>query len=268
MTRIVARTSLSFTCKSGASKPAISPEVTLRVLRSVTNPKFASLYGMSLLLFFRFAVLILHIVVSGCDATNQTAMGDRLCQFVRVDNKEGILSEVASGADLNAIGTEGYAALHVAVQLGSYDMTELLITSGANVDLQDGPFGNVPLVYAIEGEKEELALLLLDSGADVEAIDSNGVALLHVAAATDNARVVRELVLRGADVNRRSYDDRTPLHFAAWGTNRINALRTLLELGADPNAVQSSTGETPLDVAIKYGSKEKVILIRESPKQS
>lgn len=54
----------------------------------------------------------------------------------------------------------------------------------------------------------------------------------------------------GADINKQNYDGQTPLHLATRSPNG-KTINKLLELGADPNIVDSN-GETPLFNFFRY----------------
>ena len=89
------------------------------------------------------------------------------------------------------------------------------------------------------------------AGADVNAKNNTGWALLHSAAYDGRKEIVELLIAKGADVNVKSADGsggRTPLHFAAYyGHEEIVEL--LISKGADVNAKRSN-GATPLDLAL------------------
>jgi ankyrin repeat protein len=59
---------------------------------------------------------------------------------------------------------------------------------------------------------------------------------LHAAAAAGNAREIRSLAAAGANLNVRDGRGRTPMMVAAYGRHH-EALRTLIELGADDTAL-------------------------------
>ena len=95
----------------------------------------------------------------------------------------------------------------------------------------------------IEAVKQHIA-----AGADVNAKDENGVTPLHW---TETEEIAELLIAKGADVNAKDdWSGSTPLHRAAtFGYKEIAEL--LIAKGADVNA-RTGSGETPLDLAIKY----------------
>jgi len=78
---------------------------------------------------------------------------------------------------------------------------------------------------------------------------------LRDAAEAGDAPLIRKLVEEGADVNCIDVLSKTPMHFAAINAH-VEALRTLKELGGDPNA-RAMGHKSPLDWACKPGSRNK-----------
>lgn len=76
---------------------------------------------------------------------------------------------------------------------------------------------------------------LLLRGADVDAIDGEGVTALHVAAGMVHLEVVEVLILGGADVDSRDADGSSPLHrvLRARGIGRWELVELLRVHGAD-----------------------------------
>jgi ankyrin repeat protein len=99
----------------------------------------------------------------------------------------------------------------------------------------------------------ELARLLIEQGADVNAVAENRqrVAPAHAAVAARDYDTMRMLLERGADANARQEMDYTPLHGAA-AHGDIEMAKLLLAHGADRNA-KSSDGMSAADVARKRG---------------
>ena len=92
----------------------------------------------------------------------------------------------------------------------------------------------------------QLAKLLVESGADVNAVSHNAqkVTPLHSAVASNQTEVSQLLVDSGADVNRKQEKDFTPLHGAAQNGN-VEIARLLIRYKADVNA-KLDDGRTPL----------------------
>ena len=84
--------------------------------------------------------------------------------------------------------------------------------------------------------------MLLDADADVGAPEGPwGWTALHMAARNRNPEVARLLLEAGANVNARMFSGLTPLHDAATANPNPAALAVLLQAGADPNALGESS---------------------------
>jgi len=101
---------------------------------------------------------------------------------------------------------------------------------------------------AMNGDLNEVKLLVIDCGLDPNARNNIGSTPLHDAAWSGHPEVVRFLLERGVDPNIRNNDGWTPLHSEAFRC-RIDVARILLDHGADPT-IRDNEGRTPLD----YGS--------------
>ncbi|CEP01139.1 hypothetical protein PBRA_008451 [Plasmodiophora brassicae] len=68
-----------------------------------------------------------------------------------------------------------------------------------------------------------IVTLLIDHGADVDAVDGGGSTPLHYAAQYGRTDIVEELLKSGANINRQNKQGRTPLHEAAnWNRAACN----------------------------------------------
>jgi ankyrin repeat protein len=105
--------------------------------------------------------------------------------------------------------------------------------------------GWAPLISAASAGSLPVVQLLVDRGADVNHGDIDGFSYLMGAAGAGHADVIRFLVLKGAKVNRTDNISRTALSWAVTKKDVVNAVKALLELGADPNHLDG-TGMTPL----------------------
>ncbi len=111
---------------------------------------------------------------------------------------------------------------------GNVRNMRLLRMAGVNLDSRGG---NSPPLFLAAGEgRLEAVRYLLDQGADVNARDSRGRTALTEAAFYGNASVMKELILRGADVNSFS-DEGTAMDIAVQA-NRPAAIDILKHYGA------------------------------------
>jgi hypothetical protein len=106
---------------------------------------------------------------------------------------------------------------------------------------------------------------LLRCGANPNAVQSNGVSVLHAAVAPGNERVIETLLLAEADVQASLPVCRwTPLHRAA-AAGATECAATLLMWGAVIDQPKSD-GQTPLDLARLNGRRDSEdLLLRHQP---
>jgi ankyrin repeat protein len=103
---------------------------------------------------------------------------------------------------------------------------------------------------------EDIAGMLIESGADVNAASRNNqrVTPLHAAAARHNGRLVGELLARGADPDASQAGGFTALHSAAFHGDR-EIVELLLGYGANPRN-KTADGKTASDLASERGHAE------------
>ncbi|XP_058832793.1 protein phosphatase 1 regulatory subunit 12A isoform X7 [Topomyia yanbarensis] len=106
--------------------------------------------------------------------------------------------------------------------------------------------GCIFLAACVAGDKDEVSRLL-ETGADIDTANVDGLTALHQACIDDNLDMVEFLVQNGADVNRKDNEGWTPLH-ATSSCGFLSIARYLIENGADLAAINSD-GELALDLA-------------------
>ncbi|KAJ7112614.1 ankyrin repeat-containing domain protein [Mycena epipterygia] len=151
-------------------------------------------------------------------------------------------------------------ALHTASRLGHINIVCLLIEKGANYNAVDAENGSV-LQAASDGGHTEIVRLLLEKGADVNAVDAEHGSALQAASNGGHTETVHLLLEKGADVNAAGGFYFNALQ-AASSHGSPEIVRILLESGADVNATGGEYGSA-LQAACRRGNPEVVRIILE-----
>ncbi|KAB5554353.1 ankyrin repeat-containing domain protein [Coniochaeta sp. 2T2.1] len=187
---------------------------------------------------------------------------------------------VVYNADISPPDAFGLAPLHYAASMKLVGLVTLLIRKGVDLGLADNegrtvlhhladpihqPRKGEPVDSNLEDENLSAALAGRVKGHDVNHVDNNGSAALHVAARSASDAAVAFLLGLGADLNLPDREGSTPLHLAArraewvtlgtyqpeeysaWsrGAGRVKEL--LLGGGADAT-VRDAQGRTAADI--------------------
>jgi TolB-like protein/ankyrin repeat protein/class 3 adenylate cyclase len=169
----------------------------------------------------------------------------------RTGNTEVVEVLIEAGADVDArdiFARESWAVLHHVVESGHLDVAILLVANGADIDVKTSLRQETPLFFAAREGFSGIVELLIDHGADINAVDSNTSTLLHKAMQSRDLKVVQLLLGKGAMVNAKTtagaYPGETPLHVAAL-VGYLKGAELLLLNGAEIDAVDRY-GHTPL----------------------
>jgi ankyrin repeat protein len=170
---------------------------------------------------------------------------------VKADHVVLVRLRLAEGADVNEVDVFG-TPLHYAAARNSADIAKLLIDAGADLEAEAaGIFQRRahPLHTAARANAVQVAKLVISGGAQVNARDADDVTPLLVAARNGSAEMVDLLLKSGADpVAEDSYYG-TPIHAAAQQC-RLSVVKLLVAKGVNVNIRNSHNGMTPLDGAI------------------
>lgn len=111
---------------------------------------------------------------------------------------------------------------------GNVRMVKLHLRAGMDPNIVDkhrllyGARNEPVLIYAVSSSRSEMALALIDAGADVNIRNRGGMTPLMYAAMRDNPEIVKTLIEAGADVNARVRGNMMVLIYAVLG-GRIDA---------------------------------------------
>ena len=139
---------------------------------------------------------------------------------------------------------DNQARLRDAVEQGDVEGIRLAAqAAGAHSAMFDSA-----LRLAIKEDRGPSVATMLEFNARVDAVDSRGETVLHLACGLGHDTIASALIDAGADVDARSEAGRTPLHTNAGGDDFPAVTRVLLGAGADVNAADLE-GRTPLNLA-------------------
>jgi ankyrin repeat protein len=119
-------------------------------------------------------------------------------------------------------------------------------------------FGSTALMHAAASGSIAVMRTLIDAGAELGAANSRLATALHWA--QPDAAKVALLLSKGAAVDPKTVEGRTPLYVAASLAAGTPSLRLLLDAGANPNA-ETLVGTTPLFPAVNSSAEMTKLLL-------
>lgn len=133
------------------------------------------------------------------------------------------------------------------------------ISRGVNPNTLDENHECALLIAVRSDAASVLEVLLKDTKTKFDLVTPKGENALMLAAANGNLKLVRNLIAKGAQVNKKGW---TPLHYAVIGSNsnQLAIIKLLLEHHAYMDAA-SPNKTTPLMMAAHYGTLDGVALL-------
>jgi ankyrin repeat protein len=177
--------------------------------------------------------------------------GNTLLHSAVINQQVDIVREliVKRSADVDRTNHQGSTALMAASETGGVLEVQLLLNNGANVNKQRR--GATALMTAAMHKRDEVLLLLLDAGAEVDMQAEDGETALMLAARAGSDKCVQLLLEAGASAKLRSTDGKTALECAREDGKASTTLlqrlkRALKRASAPPPASQlASSPDAP-----------------------
>ena len=162
---------------------------------------------------------------------------------------------MVKGAEINIKDNQGINILFMAVSSRNipYSVIKLLLDKGVEIDVQNSR-GETPLLRAIAYKNWQVAQLLIDRGANVNirSMDYRQTPL-SMAVGENNLEMIELLIAKKADVNFKDSRGNTPLMTAVYSRNRnglkLEIIQLLIANGADVNG-KNSNNETVLSLFV------------------
>lgn len=160
---------------------------------------------------------------------------------------------------------QGLSALHLAAFSGCIPGTQYLIARGADVNGLYKCY--TPLHCAAFGDSPETAMVLLNNGAQVQALTNNPnncqESVLHCAVRANAIACVRLFTAEGADIGQVEHSGLSPIHLAT-DLGHPQCLKIMLEVkGVNVNARTKEKELTPLHLAAEGGYVECIEILLE-----
>ena len=171
-----------------------------------------------------------------------------------------ILLEYKANMDIQS--RTGLYSLLIAAQNNHKDTVEILLSHNANPNLRAKENGYTSLHMPTYRGYGKIVKMLLSAGANPNVQDNDGDTPLLLAAREGHNNIVKILINENADLDIKNNNGDTALALASY-RNHQEIAKLLLETQANPN-IQAKDGSTALSFALKNNNKELITLLIKS----
>lgn len=158
-----------------------------------------------------------------------------IVNIVRQFRKRDVDLKLLRSLDPNSRGVGGHTLLHHSVKQGLMEVAVQLIDSGAEIDSKEGG-GQTPIHGAVIAGEIDCASLLVNRGADLHKRTTDGSTLVHLVSkrhtSGDRIQMLTWLLKQGVDIDAVDELGSTALHYSR-SREFPEAEKLLIELGAD-----------------------------------
>ncbi|EJD75737.1 tankyrase-2 [Loa loa] len=177
----------------------------------------------------------------------------------RIENLDGRTPQDVADGDAKAVFTGDYRKdelLEAAKNGDEESLLSCLTPFNVNCHAATGR-KSTPLHLACGYNRVKAVKILLEKGADVQAIDIGGLVPLHNASSFGHLEVVSLLLEAGADSQAEDLWNFTPLHESA-SKGRLEVVRLLAASGADPTR-KIGSAKAPIEYITDEDAKKEVL---------
>jgi len=147
---------------------------------------------------------------------------------------------------------------------GDFDKVKAFIAKDSSYITATDEYGFTVLHDIVAEHSLDMVSLFIDSGANVNAQNDDGIAPLHLVAYSYIAKVLLEA---GADIEIKALDGATPLLLKAEHPEGYEIMEFLLEVGANVFS-KTDQGQTAMSIAVSREEQEKINLIKRYEKKT
>ena len=170
----------------------------------------------------------------------------------------GVIREVL-GNNYTITDSDGNTPIHIVVKSkGADELLQVLIEEGYPVDTRNAD-GYTALNYAIENNDVKTAVVLLENGANpFQMIDKKGKNGISIALEKKNKNMISNIVKYAGKMT--DMQGNTILHYAA-KTSEAELVKTLISYGID-KSVKNVSGDTAYTIAVRWRRPEIAALLK------
>ncbi|MDR2095234.1 MAG: ankyrin repeat domain-containing protein [Treponema sp.] len=208
------------------------------------------------------AEIIGFILDQGAPVNARNKEGDTSLHLAIRQNEEAAGSLlIARNADIFAPNVKGHTPLllsffpdgNISLTKSTVQDIRVWMLTPQTLSARDS-VGNTALHYAAQWKLDRDIPLIVEKGADTEAVNATGETPLFIAVKNDSASTVSTLIASGARLTSRDILGNTSLH-AAVRWNAQKAAGELIRQGIEVNT-HAVNGMTPLHDAVRLGMRE------------
>lgn len=166
-------------------------------------------------------------------------------------------------ANINHTKTSGETALGLAIKFSHKEFVQVLLNAGADCNAVTGDEGTTPLMEAVIQPEIDIAKALLSAEypADIDRRGPQKRTALHMAANNDMSNMVSFLLEKGADALAADSDGCIPLHLAS-AEGHVDVINCLLQnLGKEQLKISDKNGHTAIMKACQAESNDVIEML-------